>query len=121
LAQLPVDAPVADAAQRLLARGAAAVVVTLGASGCTLYRPQQVPVHLPGRPMVVVDSIGAGDTFTGALAAALARGEPLPSAMIFANAAAALSVTGAGAIGGMPTLVQTQALMQTAPAEPVLR
>lgn len=113
LAQLPVDAPVSDAAQRLLARGAAAVVVTLGASGCTLYRPQQAPVHLPGRIMAVVDSIGAGDTFTGTLAAALARGESLSSAMVFANAAAALSVTGAGAIGGMPTLAQTQALMQT--------
>ena len=71
--------------------------------------------------MVVVDSIGAGDTFTGALAAALARGESLPNAMIFANAAAALSVTGAGAIGGMPTLGQTQALIQSALAEPVLR
>ena len=113
LAQLPVDAPVSDAAQRLLARGAAAVVVTLGASGCTLYRPQQAPVHLPGQTMAVVDSIGAGDTFTGTLAAALARGESLSSAMVFANTAAALSVTGAGAIGGMPTLAQTQALMQT--------
>jgi ribokinase len=113
LAQLPVDAPVSDAAQRLLARGAAAVVVTLGASGCTLYRPQQAPVHLPGQTMAVVDSIGAGDTFTGTLAAALARGESLSSAMVFANAAAALSVTGAGAIGGMPTLAQTQALMLT--------
>ena len=112
LAQLPVDAPVSDAAQRLLARGAAAVLVTLGASGCTLYRPQQAPVHLPGRTMAVVDSIGAGDTFTGALAAALARGESLSSAMVFANAAAALSVTGTGAIGGMPTLAQTLALMQ---------
>lgn len=113
LAQLPVDSPVSDAAQRLLARGAAAVLVTLGASGCTLYRPQQAPVHLPGRTMAVVDSIGAGDTFTGALAAALARGESLSSAMVFANAAAALSVTGKGAIGGMPTLAQTWALMQT--------
>lgn len=113
LAQLPVDAPVSNAAQRLLARGAAAVVVTLGASGCTLYRPQQPPMHLPGHSMAVVDSIGAGDSFTGTLAAALARGESLSSAMVFANAAAALSVTGAGAIGGMPTLAQTQALMQT--------
>jgi ribokinase len=68
--------------------------------------------------MAVVDSIGAGDTFTGALAAALARGEALPNAIVFANAAAALSVTGAGAIGGMPTLAHTLALMQTA-AEPV--
>ena len=113
LAGLAEDAPVADAANRLLQRGASAVLVTLGAAGCALYRTQQAPVTLPGRRMAVVDTIGAGDTFTGALAAALARGEPLPEAMASANAAAALSVTGQGAIGGMPTLTQLRALMQT--------
>ncbi len=110
LAGLPEDAPVADAANLLLKRGATAVLVTLGAAGCALYRAQQTPVTLPGRRMAVVDTIGAGDTFTGALAAALARGEPLPEAMAYANAAAALSVTGQGAIGGMPTLAQVRAL-----------
>jgi ribokinase len=112
LADLPAEAPVAQAAQVLLARGARAVLVTLGAAGCVLYRPQQAPVSLPGRRMAVVDTIGAGDTFTGALAAALARGEALPQAMACANAAAALSVTGQGAIGGMPTLAQVRALVQ---------
>lgn len=111
LAGLAKDAPVADAANLLLQRGATAVLVTLGAAGCALYRTQQTPVTLPGRRMAVVDTIGAGDTFTGALAAALARGEPLPEAMACANAAAALSVTGSGAIGGMPTLAQVRALM----------
>lgn len=112
LAGLPYDASVAEAATILLKRGATAVLVTLGAAGCALYRAQQAPVTLPGRPMAVVDTIGAGDTFTGALAAALARGELLAEAMACANAAAALSVTGQGAIGGMPTLVQVRALMQ---------
>jgi ribokinase len=44
----------------------------------------------------VVDAIGAGDTFNGALAAALARGLPIEQAMVRANAAAALSVQGVG-------------------------
>ena len=66
--------------------------------------------------MAVADTIGAGDTFTGALAAALARGDPLPEAMACANAAAALSVTGKGAIGGMPTLTQVRALIHSARA-----
>ena len=61
--------------------------------------------------MTVVDTIGAGDTFTGALAAALARAAPLPEAMRWANAAAALSVTGRGAIGGMPSRAQVEALL----------
>ena len=66
--------------------------------------------------MAVADTIGAGDTFTGALAAALARGEALPQAMVCANAAAALSVTGRGAIGGMPDLPQVRALLAQSPA-----
>lgn len=61
--------------------------------------------------MAVVDTIGAGDTFNGALAAALARGEPLPEAMRWANVAAALSVTGRGAIAGMPALDAVRALL----------
>jgi ribokinase len=60
--------------------------------------------------MAVRDTIGAGDTFTGALAAALARGEPLAGAMRWANAAAALSVTRHGAIDGIPRLADVAAL-----------
>ena len=111
LARMAADAPVASAAQALLARGVAAVLVTLGAKGCELHRAGQVPYAIAGRSMAVLDTIGAGDTFTGALAAALARGDDLPQAMACANAAAALSVTGRGAIGGMPDLPQVRALM----------
>ena len=57
--------------------------------------------------------IGAGDTFTGALAAHLAQGATLETSMRRANAAAALSVTGTGAIGGMPTQAQVRALLAT--------
>ena len=60
--------------------------------------------------MAVRDTIGAGDTFTGALAAALARGEALPVAMQWANAAAALSVTKHGAIAGIPRYAEVAAL-----------
>jgi ribokinase len=64
--------------------------------------------------MQVIDTIGAGDTFTGAMAAALARGEALDSALSWANAAAALSVTGSGAIAGMPTRDTVAALLSRA-------
>jgi len=111
LAAAAPNAPVDVAAQALLARGAKAVVVTLGAAGCMLYRAGCAPHGIIGRRMTVVDTIGAGDTFTGALAAAMARGEPLPEAMRWANTAAALSVTGRGAIGGMPTLDQVRVLL----------
>ncbi len=111
LAGLSPETPVDLAAEQLLSRGASAVLVTLGAAGCVLYQPDQAPLPLKGLRMEVVDSIGAGDTFTGALCAALARGETLPTAMNCANVAAAMSVTGAGAIGGMPSLAQVRALM----------
>ncbi|MEY4749649.1 MAG: hypothetical protein RIQ60_1863 [Pseudomonadota bacterium] len=91
------------AARALQARGVGTVIVTLGSAGCEVHRPGQSVQALPGHRMAVVDTIGAGDTFTGALAAALARGQALDTALAWANAAAALSVTGAGAIGAMPT------------------
>lgn len=99
------------AAMALLARGTRNVLVTLGAAGCRLYPLGQAPVDLSGRAMQVADTIGAGDTFTGCLAAALARGEALPAAMQWANAAAALSVTRQGAITGIPTRAEVAALL----------
>jgi ribokinase len=100
------------AARALLDRGVGAVVATLGAGGCAMWQRDGRAARLSGwRMEKVADTIGAGDTFSGSLAAALARGEALEEAMHWANAAAALSVTGQGAIGGMPTLQQTRQLL----------
>lgn len=92
------------AANALLARGVKAVVVTLGADGCCLFQPHESPLHVAGHAMTVVDTIGAGDTFTGALAAALTRQVPWQQALAWANAAAALSTQAQGAVSAMPTL-----------------
>lgn len=109
LAGLPPDADEAQAVAALQAQGAGAVLVTLGAAGCRLHVAGQAPKALAGHRVPVVDTIGAGDTFTGALAAAIARGEALADAMVLANAAAALAVGGAGATTSMPTLAATRA------------
>ena len=112
VAGVPADAPMDAAALSLLERGVQAVLVTLGAAGCRLWRRGVPAYELAGwRMHKLVDTIGAGDTFTGALAAALARGETIEQAMRCANAAAALSVTGRGAIDGMPSLSQVAALL----------
>jgi sugar/nucleoside kinase (ribokinase family) len=50
----------------------------------------------------VLDTTGAGDTSTGALAAELAAGADIRAAARFATAAAALSTQAAGAREGMP-------------------
>jgi ribokinase len=100
-----------SAAHALLARGPRAVLATLGRAGCALFERGRPPQRIDGHAMTVADTIGAGDTFTGALAAALARGEPLDAAACWANAAAALSVTAPGAIGGMPGREAVAALL----------
>ena len=111
VAGIAADAPPEVAANALLQRGVKAVLVTLGANGCALWQ-RGVAAVVPGRRVAqVVDTIGAGDTFTGALAAALSRGADVPAAMRRANAAAALSVMGRGAIDGMPTTAQVDALL----------
>jgi fructokinase len=53
--------------------GAALVVVTDGADGATAYRDGARPLRRPGRAITVVDTIGAGDSFTAGLLSGLAR------------------------------------------------
>ncbi|MFJ4232703.1 PfkB family carbohydrate kinase [Cellulosimicrobium cellulans] len=61
-----------DVARRWSAWGAALVVVTRGGDGATLVRHDGRLLDVPGRAVDVVDTVGAGDTFTGALLDALA-------------------------------------------------
>lgn len=86
----------------LARRTGAPVVVTLGGDGCLIARPDGAVETLPAHPVDVVDTTGAGDTFTGVLAARLAAGVDLRAAAATAVAAASLSVTAAGARTGMP-------------------
>jgi ribokinase len=93
---------VEEAARALTARTGAPVVATLGEGGAILAIDGALE-RLPAHPVRVADTTGAGDTFTGALAAELARGVELREAVRYALAAASLSVTVAGARGGSPT------------------
>ena len=95
----------------LSAAGARAVVVTLGAAGAILTEGSQ-QITIPARAVDVVDATGAGDTFSGVLAAWLADGRPLEEAVAAATAAAGLSVTQPGARGGMPTRPAIEAALR---------
>lgn len=105
-----VSAPTApgagDSADQLTERLLAlvpAVVITLGPEGA-LYGDRTGARHRqPGRPVAVTDTTGAGDTFAGYLAAALADKEAIPVALDRANAAAALCVQRAGAVRSVPS------------------
>jgi ribokinase len=67
-----------------------------------------------GYAVEVVDTTGAGDAFNGGLAVALAEGRELPEAIAFANATAALCVTGPGAARSMPRREEVEALLASA-------
>ena len=95
-------------ARHFLGLGAGAVIVTLGREGVFLATAEGSS-HVPGRRVAAVDATGAGDAFTGALLAELARGRPLADAAGFANAAAALSTLGYGAIAPLPSRAEVEA------------
>jgi ribokinase len=87
---------------RLKEMGPACVVITLGSRGCLVVDAK--PHAIPAPRVQAVDTVGAGDAFNGALAAALAAGGPsdLHNAAAWANAAAALAVTRPGAQSALP-------------------
>jgi fructokinase len=62
-----------DVAARWSELGAKLIVVTDGADGASAYRRTRAPLHRPGRPVRVVDTIGAGDAFTSGLLTGLVR------------------------------------------------
>jgi ribokinase len=86
----------------LLRAGARTVVLTCGWRGALVARDGNFESY-PAPVVDVVDSTGAGDAFTGTLAAALAAATPLPDAVALAVRAGALACTRLGVIPGLPT------------------
>ena len=97
-------------ARHFLGLGAKSVIVTLGAEG-VFHATSSGSVHLPGRRVDAVDATGAGDAFTGALLAELARGAQPADAARFANVAAALSTLGYGAIAPLADRQRVEAAL----------
>jgi len=90
----------------------AAVVITLGAAGCVVADEEgeyAIPAVDAG---LVVDTVGAGDAFSAALAVATADGRPLRWAVRFAVCAGALAVTTAEVVPALPGLDDVAQLME---------
>jgi ribokinase len=86
------------------------VVITQGAAP-TLHVTSERVMQTPTLPVKPVDTVGAGDTFAGALAAELAAGREWDAAIRHANVAAALSTLKLGAQAAMPTRSQVEAVL----------
>jgi ribokinase len=87
---------------KLLELGAKTVVLTLGKQGCLLKNDKEF-YSVPAFCVKALDTTAAGDTFCGALAAGLTRGEGLEQALKFATAASAICVTRMGAQPSIPS------------------
>ncbi len=78
------------------------VIITLGSSGCYM-KTEHEEARIPTFKVNAIDTTAAGDSFSGALAAHLAKGTPLKEALKIANATGALTTTKIGAQEALPT------------------
>jgi 5-dehydro-2-deoxygluconokinase len=104
------DRSPADTARALLDLGVGLAVVKLGHEGVfAATRDEQVVV--PPIPVEVVNGLGAGDAFGGALCHGLLAGWDLERTIRFANAAGALVASRLGCADDMPSASEVEALL----------
>ena len=111
-ADTAAGAPVRD---KFADRGLHRVVVTLGANGSVVLdsgagAEGRITRIEPTR-VDAKDTTGAGDAFTGAVAARLAAGDSLPAAAAFASVAAALAATRKGTQTAYPKAADVEGLL----------
>ncbi|MGN6688067.1 MAG: carbohydrate kinase family protein [Actinomycetales bacterium] len=102
-----------SALARSLDDGAQLVVATRGGRGSVGRSAAGERAEVPGASLEIVSTLGAGDVFHGALVAAATRSEPLPRALAYANAVAALSCRGLDGRSRIPTHDEAAALAAT--------
>jgi ribokinase len=109
-ASLPSAEAREDALRRLHAETGQTIVVTLGGDGA-MAMEDGVFHQVRSLPITPVDTVGAGDTFCGYLAAGIARGDGLHRAMRDAATAGSLACLSRGAQSAMPLRVEVDAAL----------
>lgn len=99
-----------EAAKKLRAAGPNVVIITMGEQGAFVYSDKMSEL-IPSFPVHAIDTTAAGDAFCGSLAAALARGEDIHSAVRWACAGGALATTKMGAEPSLPTADEIKKLV----------
>jgi ribokinase len=100
------------AAERFLAKGAGATLITLGEKGAFFKDRQQGQLIPSFKVGAVIDTTGAGDAFNGGFACALAEGKAPLDAARFGCATGSLSVTRVGTAPAMPTRAEIDNLLR---------
>ena len=98
---LPENRPLTT--RRLMSEGAKNAVVTLGSAGAYVTAQDGRQFMLSAFTVDVVNTTGAGDTFNGAFACAIARNYALTDATLYATAASGISVSDKTAFDSAPT------------------
>lgn len=93
--------------------GVKQVVLKMGSEGA-MYASAEQRVIAAGHKVATVDATGAGDCFSGAFLTRLLAGDAPQHALHYANAAAALTTTGYGAVAPIPRQSQVNAFLQQA-------
>lgn len=93
--------PMESGYKTFLKKSLSLVINTLGGEGCALY-DKDGKHTLEAVPVKAIDTTAAGDTFLGAFAICLARGDDYLSAAEFANKASAIAVSRPGAQESIP-------------------
>lgn len=91
--------------------GAKNVVLKMGAEGA-MFANQNRRIVYSGHKVATVDATGAGDCFSGAFLYRTIKGDSPEDALRYANAAAALTTTGYGAVAPLPRQQQVDMLLQ---------
>jgi sugar/nucleoside kinase (ribokinase family) len=97
----------------LLDCGVKTVALKMAAEGCLVMTSGGDAIHMPAYKVDVVDATGAGDAFAAGFIAGVWQGWTLEQTARLANAVGALCVTGVGATGGVRSLSETLAFMES--------
>ncbi len=103
------------AAELIAGKSGNHVIVTLGDAGAAAFLPSGGGLSVNALPIMPVDTVGAGDSFVGGLAAALDRGMDLAAALRHASVGGSLACLKPGAQPSLPTLSEIEARLTDLP------
>lgn len=101
------EASALEAATVFKESGIESIIITMGSKGAYVFSDEWKGT-VPAFKVKPVDTTAAGDCFNGALAVALAKGAALTEAVTFANHAASIAVTRAGAQASLPFIEEVK-------------